>query len=171
MLFRYHTLNPLHLSKAKTAPNLLFRSFYTSTGKVTTISPKGEPVSYDTEIMIGKPGESYVYIKLEVGSAFRSAIIRQLGPVESAVAGHPATLALQFHHDSRHFAHKLVPIPRIEIPRNISQSEGNLSSATLRLSGCWHSITINGTFDERFERMARETDPEVDSALELLEDS
>lgn len=105
MLFRYQTINPLRLSRAITSPNFWFRLYYTATAKVTTINPKGEHVSYDTEIMIGKPDENYIYIKPEVGNTIRSAIIRQLGSVESAVAGHPETLALQFHHDSRHFAH------------------------------------------------------------------
>lgn len=105
MLSCYQTLNPFRLSRAVTAPNLWFRLYYTATAKVTTINPEGEQVSYDTEIMIGKPDENYVYIKPEVGRSIRSAIIPQLGSVESAVAGHPETLALQFHHDSRHFAH------------------------------------------------------------------
>lgn len=105
MLSHYQTLNPLRLSRPITAPNLWFRLYYTATAKVTTINPKGELVSYDTGIMIGKPDENYIYIKPEVGSAIRSAIVHQLGSVESAVAGHPETLALQFHHDSRHFAH------------------------------------------------------------------
>lgn len=37
------------------------------------------PVSYDTGIMIGEPGESYIYIEPDIGKAFRRAVVSQLG--------------------------------------------------------------------------------------------
>lgn len=36
------------------------------------------PVSYDTGIMIGEPGESYIYIEPDSGKAFRRAVVSQL---------------------------------------------------------------------------------------------
>lgn len=84
-----------------------------------------------------------------------------------------------------------MPLPRIDIPQNLGQSHGNLSPATLWLSGNWHAITLDGTpdgqyfnqnnllgnsdflifFIESFERMSRESASELKGALEKLKDS
>ncbi|KAI5457666.1 hypothetical protein BGZ63DRAFT_416786 [Mariannaea sp. PMI_226] len=148
--------------------NPWFRSYHSVIAKFTTIDPKGIPVSYETGIMIGEPNESYIYIEPEVGDAVRSGIIRQLG---SGVIGNLKTLPLQFYHDSRYFAHKSVPLPRIDIPQNLGQSISNTSPATLWLSGNWYAITLDGTPDESFERMSRESASELKGALERLKDS
>lgn len=101
MFPRYQTINLPRLSKG-VGPNFRFRRYHSAIAKFTTIDSKGTSVSCDTGIMVGEPGESYVYIEPEVGKAIKSAVTHQLG---SVVAGHPKTLPLQFYHGSNHFAH------------------------------------------------------------------
>ena len=38
-------------------------------------------------------------------------------------------------------------LPRIDILRDLPQSNGNVSPATLWLSANWHAITLDGTPD------------------------
>ncbi|KAH8729180.1 hypothetical protein BGZ61DRAFT_345716 [Ilyonectria robusta] len=168
MLSRCRALNPLRLSSCKIGLNPWFRSYHNAIAKFTTIDPKGVPVSYKIGIKIGEPNESYVYVEPEVGNAIKSAIIRQLGSDRS---DYRETLPLQFNHNSRHFSHKSVSLPRIEIPQNLGQSNSNMSPATLWLSGNWYAITLDGTPDESFERMSRESASELKGALEKLKDS
>lgn len=102
MLSRYQTLNPLRLSRGRIGSNPWFRSFHSAIARFTTIDPNGIPVSRETEIRVGEPDQSYVYVSPEVGNAIKSAILRQLG---SGVACYPDRLPLQFNHNSHHFAH------------------------------------------------------------------
>lgn len=157
-----------HLSKGIIESIPRSRSYHTATAKFTTIDAKGIPISCNTGIMVGEPEESYVYVEPEVGNAIKFAIFHHL---KSGASSHPKTLPLQFHHDSHHFAHKSVPLPRIDIFRNLGQTNRNISPATLWLSGNWHAITLDGTPDESFERMSRESASELKGALEKLKDS
>ncbi|KAH7248632.1 uncharacterized protein BKA55DRAFT_569599, partial [Fusarium redolens] len=75
------------------------------------------PVSYDTGIMIGDSGESYIYVEPEVGDSKR-----------------------------------------------------DMSTATLWLTGNWNAITLDGSPDEDFERMSRETAVKLKGALDKLKD-
>ncbi|KFG80034.1 hypothetical protein MANI_029224 [Metarhizium anisopliae] len=166
----FHPIRILpHRSQFIIRSNPCSRSYHTAIAKFTTIDPKGAPVSYNTGIMIGEPEESYVYVEPEIGNAIQLAIVRQLGPNATS---HFQTLPLQFHHDSHHFAHESVPLPRIDIFRNLGRSncDSTCSPATLWLSGNWHAITLDGTPDESFERMSRESASELRGALERLKD-
>ncbi|KAG6312614.1 hypothetical protein E4U44_003166 [Claviceps purpurea] len=129
------------------------------------------PVSRDIGIMIGEPDENFVYIEPEVGNTFKSAIIQQIGSGASKRSEVCETLPLQYNHDSKDFSHKSLSHPRIAISQNLGHAKGKVSSATLWLSGNWHAITLDGTPDESFERMSRESAFELNGALELLKDS
>ncbi|KPM46105.1 hypothetical protein AK830_g424 [Neonectria ditissima] len=168
MLFRFHALKSIPLSRARIGYNASFRSYHGAIAKFTTIDPHGKPTSYETGIMVGEPNESYVYVEPEVGNAIRSAVIRQLG---SGATDQLQTLPLQFNHNSRHFAHKHAPLPRIDIPQNLGQQDRDVSPATLWLSGNWRAITLDGSPDEDFERMSRDSAVELKGALERLKDS
>ncbi|KAF5018678.1 hypothetical protein F66182_9324 [Fusarium sp. NRRL 66182] len=157
-------LRPLHL-KSKSTLQPWSRPYHSAVARFTTIDPRGIPVSCDTGIMIGDPHESFVYIEPEVGNAIRSAVVRQLG---SGASSHSETLSLQYNHDSKHFAYKSLPFPRIDIHQKLGQSESKISSATLWLSGNWHAITLDGTPGESFERASRESASELKGALERL---
>ncbi|KAF4979904.1 hypothetical protein FZEAL_3985 [Fusarium zealandicum] len=97
-----------------------------------TIDPRDMRTSCDTEIMVGEPGESYIYVEPEVGNAIRVAIA-QLG---SSVSNHSETNELES-----------LLFPRIDISKNLGQTKSKISSATLWLSGNWHAITLDGTPD------------------------
>jgi hypothetical protein len=86
--------------------NFPFRLYHNAVAKITTIDSKGTPVSHDTSIMIGNPGESYIYVEPEVGEAMRRAVASQL---RSGGAKHCETLPLQFNHRSLHFTHRKCP--------------------------------------------------------------
>ncbi|KAH7262579.1 hypothetical protein BKA59DRAFT_540156 [Fusarium tricinctum] len=144
------------------------RPYHSATARFTTIDPRGMPLSCDTRIMIGEPDENFIYVEPEVGNAIRSAIVHQLG---SSVLTNSGTFSLQFHHDSKHFAYRSSPFPRIDIPQGLGQPEGRISSVTLWLSGNWHAITLDGTPDETFERASRESARELKGALERLKQS
>lgn len=144
------------------------RPYHSAVARFTTIDPRGMPISCDTGIMIGEPDENFIYIEPEVGKAIRSAIVHQLG---SGALNHSETLPLQFNHNSKHFAYKSLPFPRIDIRQNLGQPESKISSATLWLSGNWHAITLDGTPDEAFERASRESASELKGALERLKHS
>ncbi|UZP45266.1 hypothetical protein NXS19_013078 [Fusarium pseudograminearum] len=144
------------------------RSYHSAVARFTTIDPRGAPISFNTGIMVGEPNQNYIYIEPEVGNAIRAAIIRQLG---SGVVNDTATLSLQFDHDSKHFAHMSLPLPRINISQNLGRHDSKISPATLWLSGNWYAITLDGTPDESFERASRETAYRLKGALERLKDS
>jgi hypothetical protein len=119
--------------------------YHSAIAKFTTIDPKGMPISYDTGIMVGERDESFVYVEPEVGNAISSTIVRQL---RSGATSHSEMLSLRFNHDFLHFANskyslgccklacikrplETLPLRRINIPQNLGQSKGNVSSATL----------------------------------------
>src|SRR6478735_55754 len=89
-------------------PTLKFSSrlYHNAVAKFTNIDKKGMPVSYDTGIMIGEPGESYICIEPDIGKAFRRAVVSQLG---SDGAHQVVTLPLRFDHRSLHFIHRKCP--------------------------------------------------------------
>ncbi|SCO84608.1 uncharacterized protein FRV6_08735 [Fusarium oxysporum] len=151
-------------------PTLKFSSrlYHNAVAKFTNIDKKGMPVSYDTGIMIGEPGESYICIEPDIGKAFRRAVVSQLG---SDGAHQVVTLPLRFDHRSLHFIHQSFPLPRIEIHQNLGDSKHDVSSATLWLTGNWNAITLDGSPDEDFERMSRETAVKLKGALDKLKDS
>ncbi|KAH7168008.1 hypothetical protein DER46DRAFT_305427 [Fusarium sp. MPI-SDFR-AT-0072] len=94
-------------------PTLKFSSrlYDNAVAKFTTIDSKGIPVSRDTSIMIGDPGESYIHVEPDIGKAFRGAAVSQLG---FDGAHQFATLPLCF--DQRPLtSHISLKFPQIEI--------------------------------------------------------
>lgn len=76
---------------------------------------------------------------------------------------------LDFHHDTRHFACKTSPYPRLEIPQDLpKKSKSDISEATLHAYGITHAITLNGTPDAVFHHMARESLPRWQPVLDEL---
>ncbi|KAK1978687.1 hypothetical protein LZ30DRAFT_632689, partial [Colletotrichum cereale] len=74
-----------------------------------------------------------------------------------------------FNHKSRHFARRTLLFPRVEISQDLlRQTTGDISPATLWLSGNWHVITLDGTPDEAFERASRDSVNELEGTLEKL---
>ncbi|KAL5608392.1 hypothetical protein FOBRF1_008889 [Fusarium oxysporum] len=130
-------------------PTLKFSSrlYHNAVAKFTNIDKKGMPVSYDI--------------------AFRRDVVSQLG---SDGAHQVVTLPLRFDHRSLHFIHQSFPLPRIEIHQNLGDSKHDVSSATLWLTGNWNAVTLDGSPDEDFERMSRETAVKLKGALDKLKD-
>ncbi|CAK7270063.1 hypothetical protein SEPCBS119000_003897 [Sporothrix epigloea] len=149
------------------------RAFHHATARFTTIDSSGAPISNATDIKIGDAHEAYVYIDPSVGDATKSAIAQLLGtlkPKEDAVE----KLPLKFYHKSRHFAHESLPLPRVELDRDLpkqASSDGDTTPATLWLSGLWHAITLDGSPDEWFERESRNSARELKGTLDLLKDN
>ncbi|KAH7205984.1 hypothetical protein DER44DRAFT_319232 [Fusarium oxysporum] len=151
-------------------PTLKFSSrlYHNAVAKFTNIDKKGMPVSYDIGIMIGEPGEIYIYIEPDIGKAFRRAFFSQL---RSDGAHQVVTLPLRFDHRSyTSYIVESFPLPRIEIHQNLGDSKHDVSSATLWLTGNWNAVTLDGSPDEDFERMSRETAVKLKGALDKLKD-
>ncbi|OHE93874.1 hypothetical protein CORC01_10773 [Colletotrichum orchidophilum] len=53
----------------------------------------------------------------------------------------------------------------VDLPR---QTTGDISPATLWLSGNWHAVTLDGTPDAVFERASRDSANELEGTLEKL---
>ncbi|KAF5716029.1 hypothetical protein FMUND_6541 [Fusarium mundagurra] len=156
------------LRRVKPTLNISHRLYHNAVAKFTTIDSNGVPVSYDTGIMIGEPGENYIYIEPDIGKAIRRAVFSQTG---SSSEAHSKTLPLQFNHRSLCFTPQTLPLPRIELQQNLGDSKQDVSSATLWLTGNWNAITLDGTPDEEFERLSRETAFKLKGALDKLKDS
>ncbi|KAJ0131098.1 hypothetical protein HZ326_25803 [Fusarium oxysporum f. sp. albedinis] len=172
---------PKSLRGAKPTLKFSSRLYHNAVAKFTNIDKKGMPVSYDTGIMIGEPGESYICIEPDIGKAFRRAVVSQLG---SDGAHQVVTLPLRFDHRSLHFIYRKCPseeqstnspvnekvesfpLPRIEIHQNLGESKHDVSSATLWLTGNWNAITLDGSPDE-----CPETAVKLEGALDKLKDS
>ena len=116
-------------------------------------------------VIVGDPGEAYVLIEQEVGSALRAA-----SPFMSASAASAEyRCKLTFFHDSQHFGfgtlsvceiliqsslNRLFPLlgstsyPRLYTPSQIPrQTELNTSPATLFMGGKMHHLVLDGTPD------------------------
>ncbi|KAI0006445.1 hypothetical protein F4779DRAFT_21058 [Xylariaceae sp. FL0662B] len=143
------------------------RSFHRAKAQFTTINHDGFPVSSETEIRVGEPHEAYVYIDPDIGDAIiKSSLVRQTG---MGLTQDLEKLPLDFNHKSHYFAHKALPFPRLEITRDLPrQTTGDISPATLWLSGNWHALTLDGTPDEAFERASRDSAKELEDTLEKL---
>ncbi|KAF5538333.1 hypothetical protein FMEXI_9430 [Fusarium mexicanum] len=156
------------LRKVKPTLNIPSRLYHNAVAKFTTIDSKGMPVSYDTGIMIGKPGENYIYVEPDIGKAIKRAVVSQLKLDNET---HSTTLSLLFNHRLLCLTHQSLSFPQIELQQTLGDSKQDMSSATLWLTGNWNAITLNGTPDEEFERMARETAVKLKGALDKLKDS
>ncbi|KAL2753227.1 hypothetical protein ACRALDRAFT_2043685 [Sodiomyces alcalophilus JCM 7366] len=166
---RYIFLQRAGLKRRAISRNFWCRSFHEAKARFTTIDPKGLPVSYETEIRVGEPHEAFVYVEPEIGNAIKSSIIQQTG---MDLTRDLERLPLEFNHKSYHFTYKTLPFPRVDIPQDLPrQTSGDISPATLWLSGNWHAITLDGTDDESFEQASRASARQLKGALEKLKDS
>ncbi|KAI0859174.1 hypothetical protein F4860DRAFT_483330 [Xylaria cubensis] len=165
---RYSLLQRYGFRRRPVGLNSWCRRFHPAKAQVTTLDRKGLPVSYETEIRIGEPHEAYIYVEPEVANSIKSSIMQQGG---ISLTQNLEKLSLDFNHKSNYFAYKNLPSPRIDIPQDLPRQTGtNTSPATLWFSGNWRAITLDGSFDESFERAARDSARELKGALKLLED-
>ncbi|KAJ5264993.1 hypothetical protein N7505_007786, partial [Penicillium chrysogenum] len=105
---------------------------------------RGNQVTRKVPVIVGDPGEAYVLIEQEVGSALRAA-----SPFMSASAASAEyRCKLTFFHDSQHFGFGSTSYPRLYAPSQIPrQTELNTSPATLFMGGKMHHLVLDGTPD------------------------
>ncbi|OBT79662.1 hypothetical protein VF21_01265 [Pseudogymnoascus sp. 05NY08] len=133
------------------------------------MSPQGTPIARPVEFWLGDPGSAYVMFAPEFSQAFQTDSTLQ---GDGSTPQDPELLPLEVHHDTRHFAHKSSPYPRLEIPQDLvgrSDAKGN-SPATLHMWGVTHGITLDGTADSGFRHSARETFQRLKPVLDKLKD-
>jgi len=146
-----------------------YRYLHNATGKFTTISPQGTPTTREIELWVGDPGDSFVMFRPEIGRAFATGIMLQDG---CSVAGDPDLYPLIFHHATRHFSHKALPYPKLEIPQDLpGPSKTNSSPATLHTYAATHTITLDGTADEKFQLSMRESIQRLQPVFDQLKDT
>lgn len=130
-----------------------------------TYNARGNLVTRKVPVIVGDPGETYVLIEQEVGSALRAAT-----PFMSASAASAEyRCKLTFSHDSQHFGFGTLleceslmqpsltrlllllgstSYPRLYTPSQIPrQTELNTSPATLFIGGKMHHLVLDGTPD------------------------
>lgn len=144
-------------------------TFHDAKGKFVTIDHFGALVSKDITISRGSEDESFVMMDREVGLAMRSAIMRQIGV---SLISDPEAIPLRFYHTSLHFAHELLPYPRLIIDKGLAGLDSsNVSAATLWLFGrCASEFTLDGTPDHDFTLSSRESQERLKGVLEELKD-
>ncbi|OBT47224.1 hypothetical protein VE00_03386 [Pseudogymnoascus sp. WSF 3629] len=133
------------------------------------MSPQGTPITRQIEVWLGDPRSAYVYFDPEFSQTFQTESTLQ---ENGSTPQDPELLPLEFHHDTRHFARKSLPYPRLEIPQGLvgrSDAKGN-SPATLHAWGVTHAITLDGTADSEFQHSARETLQRLKPVLDELKD-
>ncbi|RCI16916.1 hypothetical protein L249_2188 [Ophiocordyceps polyrhachis-furcata BCC 54312] len=107
------------------------------------------PREYETEIWVGDKYESFVYLKPEVGTQLHSDIVRQRGS-KDGIQVRSRKMGLKFYHDSRHFAHRSLSLPRLYLKSDLPMtpaSHRGVTAATLWMTGEWWAITLNGGED------------------------
>ncbi|PWY81549.1 hypothetical protein BO94DRAFT_145057 [Aspergillus sclerotioniger CBS 115572] len=122
------------------------RYFHRVTADFSNYDLKGNLITEKVPVIVGNPGETYVLIDPEVGSALRAAA-SQL-QVSAPAASIQERYKLTFFHDSRHFGFESSSYPRLYVPRYIpGRPESSVSPATLFLDGKMHEIVLDGTAD------------------------
>ncbi|KAJ5278570.1 hypothetical protein N7524_004723, partial [Penicillium chrysogenum] len=162
-IFRYtfRPLSPFPCPRSARSARLLHHV----TTDFITHNTRGNLVTRKVPVIVSDPGETFVLIEQEVGSALRAA-----SPLMSASAASAKyRCKLTFFHDSQHFGfstlsvceiliqpslNSLFPLlgptsyPRLytlsQIPR---QTELNTSPATLFIDGKMHHLVLDGTPD------------------------
>ena len=130
-----------------------------------TYNIRGNLVTRKVPAIVGEPGETYVLIEQEVGSALCAA-----SPfISASAASAEYRYQLTFFHDSQHFGFGTLSLceiliqpslnslilllgstsyPRLYTPRQIPrQTELNTSPATLFIGGKMHHLVLDGTPD------------------------
>ncbi len=92
-------------------PAVRARAFHSATADFVNYGVNGELVTRKVSIRIGDPGDSYVMIPPEIGHALQAGTSLINGPT---LTNGCARYALNFFHDTQHFAHgKLAPLRRV----------------------------------------------------------
>ncbi|KAJ5535391.1 hypothetical protein N7527_001645 [Penicillium freii] len=143
------------------------RYFHHVTTDFITRDARGNVVTRKVPIIIGNPGEAYILIEREVGSALRAA-----SPfISTSTASAEDRCKLTFFHDSQHFGFGLSTYPRLYVPSQIPrQTESNTSPATLFLDGKMHEIVLDRTPDATFAEHASATGRNLAPVLDQLKD-
>ncbi|KFY73344.1 hypothetical protein V499_06560 [Pseudogymnoascus sp. VKM F-103] len=92
------------------------RPHHTATARLITMSPQGTPITRQIKIWLGDLGSAYVMFDPEFSQAFQTDSTLQGG---DSTTQDPELIPLEFHHDTRHFARKSSPYPRLEIPQDL----------------------------------------------------
>ncbi|TVY12689.1 hypothetical protein LARI1_G009024 [Lachnellula arida] len=100
-------LSSCHTSSRARTPARAFnrvtfhRAHHSATGRFTTISPQGTPVTRHVEVWLGDPGDAYVMFDPEISRAFQAGTTLRGG----SLAQDQELSPLNFYHDTRHFSH------------------------------------------------------------------
>ncbi|KFY88427.1 hypothetical protein V498_06794 [Pseudogymnoascus sp. VKM F-4517 (FW-2822)] len=148
----------------------ILRAHHSATARLTTINPQGSPIIRQIEVWLGDPGSAYVMFDPQFSEPFQVESTLQGG--DRSIPQDLELLPLEFHHDTRHFAHKSSPYPRLEIPQDLVGRSGaqGKSPATLHIWGVTHAITLDGTADSGFQHCLRESYRELGPVLDELKD-
>ncbi|KAF6813483.1 hypothetical protein CMUS01_12831 [Colletotrichum musicola] len=141
------------------------RSFYAAKAQFITID-KGVKTPSETEIGIGDPEQAFIYIEPRLGDAIRSAVAQQTGITQDL-----KMIPTVFHHTSRHFSHGIVPYPQVKISQDLPRQPGtkdDTSPATLWTSLKWHALTLDGSEEDEFEGLSRQSGEDWKELLEML---
>ncbi|KAL4937076.1 hypothetical protein BDV06DRAFT_232810 [Aspergillus oleicola] len=162
-------ISPRHSAKRLCFP-APSRYFHRITTDFVHQNETGELVSRKVGCVIGNPGESYLLIEPEVGSALRAACLTAPGSAASA----PATkdqqnCQLTFFHESLHFGFESLDYPRLYVPSQLPrQTKLDKSPATLFFNRAMDEIVLDGTGDANFAEMAHDTGRDLGPALDAL---
>ncbi|KAF6830716.1 hypothetical protein CPLU01_07173 [Colletotrichum plurivorum] len=144
------------------------RSFYAAKAQFITVDDKGVTTPFETEIRIGDPGQALIYIEPRLGDAIRSAVAQQVGLANTQDL---KKIPMVFRHTSRHFSHGTVPYPRVEISQDLPRQPGtkdDTSPATMWTSLKWHALTLDGSEEDEFEQLSRQSGEDWKELLEML---
>ncbi|KAJ5177555.1 uncharacterized protein N7500_000254 [Penicillium coprophilum] len=143
------------------------RYFHRVTTDFVTHDTRGNLLTKRVPIIIGDPGEAYVLLEKEVGSALSAA-----DPSASAfIASAENRCKLTFFHASQHFGFELSSYPRLYVPNQLPrQTELDTSPATLLLDGKMDELVLDGTFDATFAEHASATARTLGPVLDQLKD-
>jgi hypothetical protein len=80
------------------------RSHHTATAQLITMSPQGTPITRQIDVWLGDRGSAYVYFDPEFSQPFQADRALQC---DGSTPQDPGLIPLEFHHDTRHFAHSM----------------------------------------------------------------
>ncbi|KAJ5159053.1 uncharacterized protein N7500_008704 [Penicillium coprophilum] len=164
-MFRYafRPLAPFPCPRSARSARLL----YHVTTDFITHNTGGNLVTRKVPVVVGDPGETFVLIEQEVGSALRAA-----SPfISVSAASAEYRCKLTFFHDSQHFGFGPTSYPRLYAPSQIPrQTELNTSPATLFMGGKMHHLVLDGTPDAIFAENANATGRNLAGVLDQLKD-
>ncbi|RAK83819.1 hypothetical protein BO79DRAFT_276597 [Aspergillus costaricaensis CBS 115574] len=167
MFYRAAYRFPTTLHRTRRSPPA--RYLHQVTADFQNYDSKGNLVTKRVPVIAGDPGETYLLVYPEVGSAFRAAAKKE--HISAPVADVIPTCKLMFFHESQHFGFESPSYPRLYAPTYISrQTESSISPATLFLDGKMHEFVLDGTADAQFAYHASASAQNLKHVLEQLKD-